>query len=81
MGGTGGPVSRPIRESAFSLPAASAPTPAPRGDLTHAKHAGVQVGYSFTLTGAVIGTFPILIVFILLGRQIIGGIMQGAVKG
>jgi cellobiose transport system permease protein len=43
--------------------------------------AGVQVDYSLTLTGAVIGTFPILIVFLLLGRQIIGGIMQGAVKG
>lgn len=43
--------------------------------------AGIQVDYSLTLTGAVIGTFPILIVFILLGRQIIGGIMQGAVKG
>lgn len=43
--------------------------------------AGVQVDYSLTLTGAVIGTFPILLVFILLGRQIIGGIMQGAVKG
>jgi cellobiose transport system permease protein len=43
--------------------------------------AGIQVDYSLTLTGAVIGTFPILIVFLLLGRQIIGGIMQGAVKG
>jgi cellobiose transport system permease protein len=43
--------------------------------------AGVTVDYSLTLTGAVIGTFPILIVFLLLGRQIVGGIMQGAVKG
>ncbi len=42
--------------------------------------AGVTVDYSLTLTGAVIGTFPILIVFLLLGRQIVGGIMQGAVK-
>jgi len=42
--------------------------------------AGVTVDYSLTLTGAVIGTFPILIVFVLLGRQIVGGIMQGAVK-
>ena len=42
--------------------------------------AGVTVDYSLTLTGAVIGTAPMLIVFLLLGRQIIGGIMQGAVK-
>lgn len=42
---------------------------------------GIQVDYSLTLTGAVIGTFPMLIVFLLLGRQIIGGIMHGAVKG
>ena len=28
-----------------------------------------------------VGTLPILIVFVLLGRQIVGGIMQGAVKG
>ena len=42
--------------------------------------AGVTVDYSLTLTGAVIGTGPMLIVFLLLGRQIIGGIMQGAVK-
>ncbi len=43
--------------------------------------AGVTVDYSLTLTGAAIGTFPILLVFLLLGRQIVGGIMQGAVKG
>jgi cellobiose transport system permease protein len=42
--------------------------------------AGVTVDYSLTLTGAVIGTAPMLIVFLLLGRQIIGGIMTGAVK-
>jgi len=42
--------------------------------------AGVTVDYSLTLTGAVIGTAPMLIVFLLLGRQIVGGIMQGAVK-
>lgn len=42
---------------------------------------GIEVDYALTLSGAVIGTFPILIVFVFLGRQIIGGIMQGAVKG
>ena len=42
--------------------------------------AGVTVDYSLTLTGAVIGTAPMLIVFLLLGREIVGGIMTGAVK-
>nr|WP_228769555.1 carbohydrate ABC transporter permease [Actinokineospora alba] len=42
---------------------------------------GIEVDYSLVLAGTVIATFPILIVFLILGRQIIGGIMQGAVKG
>jgi cellobiose transport system permease protein len=36
---------------------------------------------SLILTGAAIATVPLLIVFGLLGKHIIGGIMQGAVKG
>jgi cellobiose transport system permease protein len=28
-----------------------------------------------------IGTVPVLIVFAILGRQIVGGVMQGAIKG
>src|SRR6266545_1971259 len=36
---------------------------------------------SLVLTGALISTLPILVVFLLMGRQILGGIMQGAVKG
>ncbi|SFB44492.1 cellobiose transport system permease protein [Amycolatopsis marina] len=42
---------------------------------------GIEVDYSLVLAGTVIATFPMLLVFLLLGRQIIGGIMQGAVKG
>ena len=42
---------------------------------------GIEVDYSLVLAGTVIATCPMLIVFLLLGRQIIGGIMQGAVKG
>ncbi len=42
---------------------------------------GIEVDYSIVLAGTVIATFPMLIVFLVLGRQIIGGIMQGAVKG
>src|SRR5690349_7187257 len=36
---------------------------------------------SLVLTGALVSTVPILLVFALMGRQILGGIMQGAVKG
>jgi cellobiose transport system permease protein len=33
------------------------------------------------MAGTLSGTVPVLVVFALLGRQIVGGIMQGAVKG
>ncbi|MFB7947079.1 carbohydrate ABC transporter permease [Kitasatospora phosalacinea] len=36
---------------------------------------------SVVMAGTLIGTLPVLVVFGLLGRQIVGGIMQGAVKG
>jgi cellobiose transport system permease protein len=36
---------------------------------------------SVIMAGTLIGTIPVLIVFALLGRQIVGGMMQGAVKG
>jgi cellobiose transport system permease protein len=39
------------------------------------------VDYSVVLAGAVLGSFPLLIVFILAGRQLITGIMDGALKG
>ncbi|GHJ48380.1 sugar ABC transporter permease [Catellatospora sp. TT07R-123] len=42
---------------------------------------GYVADFSLTLTGAFIATVPLLVVFVVLGRQIIGGIMQGAVKG
>ena len=37
--------------------------------------------YALILTGTFISILPLLIVFLVLGRQIIGGIMKGAVKG
>ncbi|MDG4824179.1 carbohydrate ABC transporter permease [Asanoa sp. WMMD1127] len=43
--------------------------------------AGRITDYSLSLTGALIAILPLLVVFVLLGKQIIGGIMQGAVKG
>ena len=36
---------------------------------------------SIIMAGTLYGTAPVLVVFALLGRQIVGGIMQGAVKG
>ncbi|MCW2758912.1 MAG: Binding-protein-dependent transport system inner rane component [Nocardioidaceae bacterium] len=36
---------------------------------------------SIIMAGTLYGTLPVLVVFVLLGRQIVGGIMQGAVKG
>jgi cellobiose transport system permease protein len=42
---------------------------------------GYTTDYTLTLTGTVLATGPILVVFLVLGRQIVGGIMQGAIKG
>jgi cellobiose transport system permease protein len=42
---------------------------------------GYYVDYSLVLAGTTLATVPILVVFLLLGRQIVAGIMQGAVKG
>ncbi|ALC23045.1 carbohydrate ABC transporter permease [Streptomyces pristinaespiralis] len=47
--------------------------------------AGLGQGYipdqSVIMAGALLGTLPLLIAFVVFGRQIVGGIMQGAVKG
>lgn len=46
---------------------------------------GLGRGYvpdqSVIMAGAVLGTLPLLLVFAVLGRQIVGGVMRGAVKG
>jgi cellobiose transport system permease protein len=39
------------------------------------------VDFSVVLTGAVLATLPLLILFVVAGRQLISGIMAGAVKG
>jgi cellobiose transport system permease protein len=47
--------------------------------------AGLGGGYvpdrAVIMAGTLIGTLPVLVVFVVLGKQIVGGIMQGAVKG
>jgi cellobiose transport system permease protein len=42
---------------------------------------GYYVDYSLVLAGTTLATVPIFLIFIVLGRQIVAGIMQGAVKG
>ncbi|MBA8814958.1 cellobiose transport system permease protein [Microbacterium halimionae] len=39
------------------------------------------VDYSIVLAGVLLSTIPLLILFIFAGRQLVSGIMQGAVKG
>jgi cellobiose transport system permease protein len=43
--------------------------------------AGQYMDYTLVLAGTALSTLPILIVFGLFGRRIIGGVMEGAVKG
>lgn len=38
------------------------------------------VDYSLVLAGAVLATIPLLVLFVVAGRQLVSGIMQGAVK-
>ncbi|MCX4591782.1 carbohydrate ABC transporter permease [Streptomyces sp. NBC_01549] len=42
---------------------------------------GFTPDQSLIMAGALLGTLPLLFVFALFGKQIVGGIMQGAVKG
>lgn len=39
------------------------------------------VDYSIVLAGAILATLPLLVLFVVAGKQLISGIMQGAVKG
>jgi len=42
---------------------------------------GYYLDYTLVLAGTALGTLPILVVLLLFGRQIVGGIMEGAIKG
>jgi len=42
---------------------------------------GYVQDYALVLTGTFVSIIPLLVVFVVLGRNIIGGIMRGAVKG
>jgi cellobiose transport system permease protein len=39
------------------------------------------INYATVMTGSVLSTLPLLLLFILAGRQLVAGIMEGAVKG
>ncbi|WP_285515011.1 carbohydrate ABC transporter permease [Streptomyces sp. NBRC 14336] len=41
---------------------------------------GYYTDYTLMFSGALVATLPLLVVFVISGRQIIGGIMEGAVK-
>ena len=42
---------------------------------------GYYIDYSIVLAGAILATIPLLVLFVGAGRQLISGIMAGAVKG
>lgn len=42
---------------------------------------GYYIDYSIVLAGAVMATIPLLLLFVAAGRQLVSGIMSGAVKG
>ena len=56
-----------------------------RNSTTAAMSSGVPIrpvpDRSIIMAGTLIGTLPVLVVFVLLGRQIVSGIMEGGVKG
>lgn len=43
--------------------------------------AGYYTNYPLVLTGAALAVLPLIVVFVIFGKQIVGGIMEGAVKG
>jgi cellobiose transport system permease protein len=43
--------------------------------------AGYFINYSLVLAGVSLATIPLLVLFIAAGRQLVSGIMEGAVKG
>ncbi|WP_029068376.1 carbohydrate ABC transporter permease [Jonesia quinghaiensis] len=49
--------------------------------VTKLLQSGYQNDYSLIMAGVVISTAPLLVLFFLAGRQLVAGIMQGAVKG
>jgi cellobiose transport system permease protein len=42
---------------------------------------GYNINESVIMAGAVVATVPLLVAFAIFGKQIVGGVMQGAVKG
>ncbi|ASU86355.1 carbohydrate ABC transporter permease [Nocardiopsis gilva YIM 90087] len=47
----------------------------------HQLNSGYTTDFALMFTGAAFATLPLLLVFVLFGRRLIGGIMEGAVKG
>ena len=57
----------------------------PRNPTVQVALNGLGHGYvpdqAVIMAGALLGTLPLLVAFVLFGRQIVGGIMHGAIKG
>ena len=39
------------------------------------------IDYSVVMTASVLATVPLLVLFLIAGKQLVAGIMEGAVKG
>ena len=61
--------------------ALTTPEPDRAGRARRARRRATCPTASVIMAGTILGTLPVLIVFAVLGKQIVGGIMQGAVKG
>jgi cellobiose transport system permease protein len=42
---------------------------------------GYVEDYALVLTGTFVSVLPLFVLFLVLGRKVVGGIMEGAVKG
>ena len=66
----------------FFWPLIALPTTTrPSRSRSNQLQSGFFKDYSLVLAGTTLATIPLLILFVLTGRQLVAGIMQGAVKG
>ncbi len=64
-----------------AVPGADADRQPDRAGRRRGSRPRVHPDQSLIMAGALLGTLPLLLVFAIFGKQIVGGIMQGAVKG
>ena len=64
-----------------AVPRRSTPTTPPSRSRCRRLSSGYYTDQSLVMAGTLMATLPLLVVLFVFGRQIIGGIMEGAVKG